>query len=165
MYKIKKATIQHIPIIRALAEKIWPVAYAEILSENQLNYMLQKFYSDKALTEQMEIKKHVFLLANGALKNSIGFGSYSYENETKFKLQKLYVDTESQGLGIGLLLLNKIVAEVKIAGAKTLTLNVNRHNKALAFYLKYGFKIITEEDIDIGYNFYMNDYVMQLDIG
>jgi ribosomal protein S18 acetylase RimI-like enzyme len=40
--------------------------------------------------------------------------------------------------------------------------NVNRHNKALHFYEKYGFKIIREEDIDIGEGYFMNDYVMEL---
>lgn len=164
MCKIEKASIQHIPAIRLLSEKIWPVAYAEILSATQLQYMLQKFYSNEALSEQMEIKKHVFLLAKDALHKPIGFASYSCEKKTIYKLQKLYVLTEKQGLGIGVLLLNKIVAEVKKSGANTLTLNVNRRNKALAFYLKYGFGIIREEDIDIGSHFYMNDYVMQLNI-
>ena len=45
--------------------------------------------------------------------------------------------------------------------ARSLLLNVNRHNKAISFYKKYGFDIIAEEDIDIGNGYYMNDYVME----
>jgi ribosomal protein S18 acetylase RimI-like enzyme len=41
---------------------------------------------------------------------------------------------------------------------------VNRHNRALHFYEKQGFKIIREEDIDIGSGYFMNDYVMELTI-
>ena len=42
-----------------------------------------------------------------------------------------------------------------------LTLNVNRFNKAIDFYLKNGFKIIKEENIEIGNGFLMEDYVME----
>jgi ribosomal protein S18 acetylase RimI-like enzyme len=39
-------------------------------------------------------------------------------------------------------------------------LNVNRNNKALGFYQKFGFVILREEDIDIGNGYFMNDYIM-----
>ena len=40
-------------------------------------------------------------------------------------------------------------------------LNVNRYNKATDFYIKLGFEISYEEDIDIGNGFLMEDYVMK----
>ena len=40
-------------------------------------------------------------------------------------------------------------------------LNVNRRNKAKQFYEHLGFTIISEEDIDIGQGYFMNDYVME----
>ena len=41
-------------------------------------------------------------------------------------------------------------------------LNVLSSNeRANKFYEKFGFNIEKEEDIDIGNNYYMNDYVMQ----
>jgi hypothetical protein len=43
-------------------------------------------------------------------------------------------------------------------------LNVNRYNKARFFYEKFGFKIIDEVDISIGNNYFMNDYVMELNL-
>ena len=58
--------------------------------------------------------------------------------------------------------LNYVITEIKKTGATSLQLNVNRHNKALHFYEKQGFKIIREEDIDIGEGYFMNDYVMEL---
>jgi ribosomal protein S18 acetylase RimI-like enzyme len=59
-------------------------------------------------------------------------------------------------------LLYHIIGEIKKTGATSLQLNVNRHNKALHFYEKQGFKIIRKEDINIGSGYFMNDYVMEL---
>jgi len=54
-----------------------------------------------------------------------------------------------------------LVAAMKIKGASSLQLNVNRNNNAKVFYEKIGFAVIKEEDIDIGNGYLMNDYVME----
>jgi hypothetical protein len=41
---------------------------------------------------------------------------------------------------------------------------VNRYNKARQFYEKMGFVVIGEEDIDIGNNYLMNDYIMEVPV-
>jgi len=78
-----------------------------------------------------------------------------------YKLHKLYVLTSSQGYGAGRFMLDKILEDIKQRNGKTLILNVNRNNPALHFYLKLGFIISGEEDIDIGNGFFMNDYIMK----
>ena len=47
-------------------------------------------------------------------------------------------------------------------GCKSLHLNVNRFNKSVDFYKNLGFIIIGEEDIDIGKEYLMEDFVMEL---
>jgi GNAT superfamily N-acetyltransferase len=74
----------------------------------------------------------------------------------------LYVLTGRQGKGLGKTILDFIRAEILPQGARVLQLNVNRHNTARQFYEKMGFSVIREEDIDIGSNYFMNDYVMEL---
>ena len=49
-------------------------------------------------------------------------------------------------------------------GGKKLELQVNRKNKAVGFYEKMGFQIVESKDFHIGEEFYMNDYVMCLDL-
>jgi ribosomal protein S18 acetylase RimI-like enzyme len=39
-------------------------------------------------------------------------------------------------------------------------LNVNKRNKAIAFYEHQGFRIVREEVIDIGHGYVMDDHVM-----
>jgi hypothetical protein len=41
---------------------------------------------------------------------------------------------------------------------------VNRFNTALGFYKRIGFSIVTEENIDIGQGYWMEDYVMEMPI-
>jgi ribosomal protein S18 acetylase RimI-like enzyme len=91
----------------------------------------------------------------------IGFASFSAHDLKVFHLHKIYVLPSEQGKNFGKQVLDYIISAIKTAGATSLQLNVNRFNKALHFYEKQGFKIIREEDIDIGEGFFMNDYVME----
>ena len=163
MLSIQTAGLKEINLINKLAYRIWPEAYKSILSPGQMKYMLNLIYSPSALKKQMEDLCHKFIIVRDN-KLPAGFASYSLKLNSKniFKLHKIYILHELQGRGIGKYLLGKIIADVKPAGAKFLELNVNRNNKALEFYKKFGFKIISEEDIDIDNGYFMNDYVMKL---
>jgi GNAT superfamily N-acetyltransferase len=158
---IRVAGEDDIDIIKSLAEHIWPATYERMLSPEQIRYMMDLFYSDKSLREQME--RHTFLVAEIETA-PVGFASYSSTLEKGVdKLQKIYIDPGLQGKGIGKAMIAFIVDRQKALGSRALHLNVNRNNKARLFYEKLGFKIIREEDIDIGGNYWMNDYVMRLE--
>lgn len=167
--KIIQASKSQLPIIRDLAYQIWPSTYTEILSEAQLTYMLHKFYSLEALTEQLEKRKHIFLLIENEEK-VVGFASYELNildenlNEVqikKTKIHKIYVLPETQGKGFGNQLINEIEKKAQEAKNMLLFLNVNRFNKAQYFYKKLGFEIVHEEDIEIGNNYLMEDFIME----
>ena len=164
MIAIKKIGIESIPVIFSLAHSIWPNTYKEILAPIQIDYMLQLLYSEASLKIQIEQKKHQFILAVKKNEN-VGFASYSVKSEEEkdiYRLHKIYIHPSLQGKGIGKLMIDYIVKDIKQAGALHLELNVNRYNKALQFYQKLGFVIIKEEDIDLGNSYFMNDYVLIL---
>lgn len=158
---IIEVTKEQLPIVQDLAYKIWPDAYSEILSEAQLDYMLENFYAIPALEEQLN-KGHVFLLAE---EEGVFYGFASYEvnckNTSKTKLHKIYVMPNTQGKGVGKLLLNEVENKARKAQNTHLFLNVNKYNKAQSFYQKQNFKIILEEVIPIGNGYVMDDYVME----
>ncbi len=163
MASIRKAGIEHIHLIMDIARQTWPVAYGEILSPDQMKYMLNLFYSEASLQEQMLQQQHKFILVfdNDA---AAGFASYSPKNSEEpsvFRLHKIYIHPNQQGKGTGKVVLDYIISDIKSSKATALELNVNRHNKALHFYQKLGFEITREEDIDIGNGYYMNDYLMR----
>lgn len=164
MPEIKKAGINDVALIRRLAHAIWPDAYGEILSPEQLAYMLQLIYSTQSLTKQIEDLHHQFIIVYDN-NEAVGFASYSpktLHDTSIYRLHKLYVLPNQQGKGTGKFLLNYIIDEIRPMAATIIELNVNRYNKALHFYTKIGFAISKEEDIDIGGGYFMNDYVMCL---
>jgi ribosomal protein S18 acetylase RimI-like enzyme len=156
------ATKEQLAIVKNLAYIIWPNAYETILSRAQLDYMLEMIYSIDSLEKQFNIG-HVFILIEDD-QNFIGFASYELNcnNSNKTKLQKLYVLPEIQGKGIGKQVIDYIKDKVVLSNNVALFLNVNKFNKAKDFYQKYGFQIIKEEVIDIGNNYIMDDYVMEI---
>lgn len=158
---IRTAELEDINTIGYLAYQIWPIAYKEILTLEQLQYMLNRLYSPAALRTQMINDHHTFLLAE-LDEGPVGFASYSKTTEPGlFKLHKLYIHTQVKGKGLGKILLDAVITEVKALKATTLRLNVNKYNTAKLFYEKQGFAVIEEEDIDIGNGYFMNDYVME----
>jgi ribosomal protein S18 acetylase RimI-like enzyme len=165
MVKILYAGIKDIPVINSLAHNIWPVAYKDILSKAQMDYMLDLLYNPSSLQQQIQDQNHQFLILYFNDEPS-GFASFSVKPglADTYKLHKLYVQTKQQGAGFGKALLNHVLYLIKKADGKYLQLNVNRDNKALQFYLKQNFKIIAEEDIDIGEGYFMNDYIMQREL-
>lgn len=162
MISIISAAVQHIEEIRKIAFKTWPITFGKILSEAQIEYMLNMMYSQEALTRQIEEQKHCFLLGveNGRY---LGYVSYElhYQDEAITKIHKIYVLPEAQGKGVGKVLLSRVEAEAILHGDQKLALNVNKYNEAAYFYNRMGFECVGTEDIDIGSGFLMEDKIME----
>ena len=164
---IRPAKLEDRALIRSISERTWPSTYGHIISQEQIDFMLDWMYSDESLAEQFS-KGHQFFIAN-LNGEDVGFCSVSAEprdnelgNQKAYKLNKLYVLPTAHGTGTGKTLLNKAIETAKDAKATSLFLQVNKHNNAYTFYLKNGFKKESEFQFDIGNGYYMDDYVMRL---
>lgn len=161
---IRPADLDDVNTIGFLAQQIWPETYGAILSPEQLRYMLNLFYSPRSLRRQMIDDKHQFLLLEEE-EDAIGFASWSPTVVPGvYKLHKLYVLPGQQGKGLGKTILQFIFDTIRPEGARTLRLNVNRYNKARQFYERMGFTVVGEEDVPIGNNYFMNDFVMEIPV-
>ncbi|MFK7050360.1 MULTISPECIES: GNAT family N-acetyltransferase [Flavobacterium] len=157
--KIIEVKKEEISVIKKLAYTIWPDTYKEILSVEQIEYMLNLFYNEEALLKQM--KKQNFLLLEEK-DQFIGFASYEINSKIKkTKLHKIYILPNLQGRGLGRFLLNEIIKRAQEANNLHLFLNVNKYNNALHFYKKIGFQVIADEVIPIGNNYVMDDFVLE----
>jgi GNAT superfamily N-acetyltransferase len=162
MIIIKEASIEDLNTVQEIAYKSWPDTYSTILSQDQIDYMLNLWYTSEVLIDNMTHKKHFFLLAlDGDI--CLGFASYehNYLNKNSTRLHKIYLLPEAQGKGVGKLLIDTVENLAKIHQSDFISLNVNKFNKACSFYQKIGFEIVDEYDTEIGNGYLMEDYIMQ----
>ncbi|GAA4320348.1 GNAT family N-acetyltransferase [Compostibacter hankyongensis] len=160
MIQITGAATEDLPLIRQLAEIIWPPTFKDILSEEQMTYMLELMYNLEVLQRQAR-EGHTFLLLY-ADRHPSGYAHFSAKDEPGiYKLHKLYLLPALQGQGAGRKLLEGVCARAQRQGGTLLELQVNRHNKAKAFYEKMGFTVYRTADIPIGNGYFMNDFIMR----
>lgn len=166
MIEIRKSTVADCDTIRSIAEIAFPETYARILTKDQIDYMMEWMYSIPNLEKQMLEEGHIYYLAFEEGK-PVGYVSIQQEGADLFHLQKIYVLPEMQGKGVGKKLFERAVEAVKELHPEkcSVELNVNRENGALHFYEKMGMKKLRSGDFDIGNGYYMNDYIMGLEVG
>lgn len=164
MFACRKATEADIPLIRLLAGVAFPATYRELLSPAQLDYMMEWMYSEQSLREQL-CGGHVFYIAS-CDGEPCGYVSVERQGERLFHLQKIYVLPRFQGCGAGEFLFRRAVEYIRSVhpGPCMMELNVNRRNRALHFYERMGMRRLREGDFPIGDGYYMNDYIMGLEI-
>lgn len=165
MNSIRVASTDDVADIQKIADKVWASTYTKILSKEQIDYMLELFYSSQVIAGQISNGTQTYLILEEESK-PVAFASYSRWNNdsTANKLHKLYCLAEHHGKGYGRLLLKEIETRTASEQLNKLYLNVNRHNPAKTFYENMGYTIAYTEDIDIGNGFFMNDYVMSKDV-
>lgn len=159
VFEIRKATIGDIPLVRDLTFQVWPQTYASILSQEQIDYMLEMMYSPASLEKQMKEGAQFIFVYDG--KEPVGFASYQETAPAVYKLHKIYVLPSQQGKGTGRFVIDHIIDEIIKQKAKALQLQVNRNNNAKSFYERLGFTAIEEIKLDIGNGYFMDDYIME----
>ena len=164
MIEIVQLGKEEIFLVHNLAHDIWPKAFRNIISSDQINYMLDWMYDINTLEEQVQTG-HLFYVVkeDGVAKGFIGLEP-NYPDIEILRIHKFYVLPECQGKGMGRVLFNKAVDVAFDLDLSTLHLNVNRFNPSVEFYKHLGFKVVAEEDIDIGRDYFMEDYIMELNL-
>lgn len=147
-----------IPRISALASRVWNEAYKGIVDQDQIDYMLEKYLSPKAIEEEIA-NGYVFILLTSGQRD-VGFAAYRMEGERMF-VSKLYVENGLRGIGITSRMLKLLKDQCVRKGVGSMYLTVNRNNlSAIQAYKAMGFVIEKEIDTPIGNGFEMNDYIM-----
>lgn len=161
-FQIVEAQKANITQIKALAHAIWPSTFGDILSAEQIDYMLEMMYAEESLLKQIETYGHRFFLIKEE-GEAVGFISLEHHvhHQPKTKIHKIYLLPETQGKGLGKALIDHAEAEALARGDHYLFLNVNKFNPATKFYEKCGFEVVKEEVIPIGKGFVMDDFVFE----
>lgn len=125
----------HLPVVRDLAHMIWPLAYANILTGEQIHNMLERIYSLDNLRKEIASGHQFFLaMVNEA---PVGYASAFREGSTIW-IKKLYVVPACTGQGIGTMLLKAATSHFLPAAQVRLLVNSN-NTSAQHFYERLGF--------------------------
>lgn len=165
MFTIVEAKPSDFAVIRDIAFATWPSTYGEILSSEQLKYMLDTFYNIESLRHVSKNNHDFYLLQLDGI--SVGFMDieHQFSGLKATKIHKLYVLPHVQGKSAGRFLINFAEEKAIQNHSTTLTLNVNKFNKAVAFYQKMAFEIVADEVIELDFGYVMDDFRMERKIG
>ncbi|MDB9496718.1 GNAT family N-acetyltransferase [Spirulina major CS-329] len=142
--------------IAALADRIWRHHYTAIIGMAQVDYMLERFQSPRAIAAQIQAGYYYRLVTGAA--GEIGYFAVQPHGESLF-LSKFYVLAGQRGQGYGRQMMAEIERIAQEQGCDRITLTVNKHNEqTLAIYQKLGFTVEDAIVTDIGGGFVMDDF-------
>ncbi|MBD3652777.1 GNAT family N-acetyltransferase [Kangiella sp.] len=156
---ITKANESDLTAIANLADIIWREHYTPIIGPEQVEYMLGKFQSASAMSQQLlEGVDYYSLWLDDLL---IGYLSFYTKGDALF-LSKIYVLSQLRGQGIGQQAVDFVKQQAQSKGLDRIQLTVNKYNTgSITAYERMGFKKTEEVVMDIGGGFVMDDYVME----
>lgn len=157
------STSEEVAELSRLASVIWQEYYVSIITLEQIDYMIQKYQSESAITEQIYQQGYEYYFIQRD-DSPVGYMSVKQE-EGKLFLSKFYIGKEHRGQGYAsqaLAFLEQLCIEQSM---NLIWLTVNRHNESsIAVYEKKGFQTVREQVADIGNGFVMDDFVMEKEI-
>jgi ribosomal protein S18 acetylase RimI-like enzyme len=157
----RTATAADVSSIQNLAERIWWAHYREMLTSEQIDYMLRLIYAPERLeAEILQGQTMQLALRDDVPVGYCQYGARQRGEEAEWFVQKLYLLPELHGQGIGRRLIAMAVADAP-AGLP-IRLHVHRGNAAaINAYFAYGFTIESTQLTDIGNGYVMDDFVMR----
>ena len=159
---IPATSITHFECIAQLADVICREHYIPIVGKQQIDYMLEKYQSAKAISEQAKQGFEYFLITFNT--TPVAYISIKKEAKALF-LSKIYVLSTYRGKKIGKAAMDFIESKANRYQLKTIRLTVNINNiNAIKAYEKLGFKNLGPLVTDIGNGFVMDDYQMEKEL-
>lgn len=147
--------------IQHLAREIWYAHFLNIITPQQIEYMLPMMYASKVMRKEIESDGIVYKKVLQA-QSLVGYLSYGpHVVGEVMKLYKCYLHPSLHGQGYGQTMLQYVRDTARDLGYPEVILSVNKHNhKAIAAYKRFGFIVTSAVTTDIGGGFVMDDYVL-----
>ncbi|MEG1613195.1 MAG: GNAT family N-acetyltransferase [Clostridia bacterium] len=141
-----------------LATEIWNEHYINIISKQQIDYMLNKYQSYFAIKNAINSGYLYFIIVCN--ETPIGYFALRQDNLSMY-LDKLYVLKEYRGQGISKFAIEYAENITLINEKKCIHLTVNKNNRgSILAYKSLGFNVESSVNTDIGGGFIMDDYQM-----
>ena len=158
---VKVETDEQIKEFCTLARDIWNEYSVCFITQDQIDYMLEKFQSEEVVKSQIAFQKYQYYFLEEDGEN-FGYFAVQKQKDNLF-LSKFYIDKDHRGKGYARKAFNnaitKIAAELELP---KITLTVNKYNiPSVCIYEKLGFVRTGSVETDIGGGFVMDDYIYE----
>lgn len=156
---------EQIEKVAQIADETWHEHYNDILDADQIDYMVEKFQSIKAIVGQMVNEDYSYILLHTDGED-IGYVAIREEKMNKeLFLSKIYILKKYRGKGFATQTFQYLEDFCKGKGYTKIWLTVNKYNlNSIKTYEKKGFKKIRTQVVEIGEGYVMDDYVMEKDL-
>lgn len=156
-----EVTKENIDVLAELSKTIWNECFIDIITKEQIDYMVSKFQSKEAMEDQIANENYTYYFINADSEN-VGYTGIC-PKENKLFLSKLYLIRESRGKGFAKKTMDFIKQKAREQNLEAVWLTVNKNNqRAIDFYKISGFSIIDSQVKDIGKGMVMDDYIMEV---
>ena len=141
MVLIRPASEQDVPALRALGIRTWRATYEGLLPDALVAGGIDEFWNDYSLGAAARSGRLLVAFKDGV---PAGLAEFDRVDGARTAIWKLYVAPEAQGRGIGVLLLERVLAT---AGTPEVRVEHDARNAAAAaFFDKHGFAVDAVED-------------------
>lgn len=146
--------------VSILANSIWHEYFPSILSESQIDYMVDKFQSFSAMQDQVKHQQYHY---HKVYKNDELIGYIGLQNQPdRLFLSKLYLKNSARGRHYSSIMFDYVKEQAKKYCYSAIYLTCNKNNKhSLDVYEKFGFQWIDSIQTDIGQGYIMDDYLLE----
>ena len=160
----KIETDEQIKELCVLAKEIWNEYSICFISQEQIDYMLEKFQSEAVVKDQIKFQKYQYYFLEEDGEN-IGYFAVQRQKDNLF-LSKIYIKKGFRGKGYGRkAFVNAIIPIAQELELPAIRLTFNKYNFAsIMAYEKLGFDRIDSKEFDIGNGYVMDDYIYQYTI-
>ncbi|GHV46650.1 N-acetyltransferase [Clostridia bacterium] len=163
MIMIEKVRESDFTELAELADGIWHEFFPPIIGEAQTDYMVEHFQSYDAIVRQTSGENYFYYFIKSSGGELAGYFAIApnFPENGKLFLSKLYLKKSFRGQHLA----SEVFCFLEKLPFRKIHLTVNRYNDgAVSLYRRRGFTVTETVDKDIGGGFFMNDYIMELDI-
>ena len=141
MVLIRPATADDVAALRALGIRTWRATYEGVLPDALVARGIAEFWNEYSLGAAARSGRLLVAFKDGV---PAGMAEFDRVDELRTAIWKLYVAPEAQGRGIGVMLLERVLAA---AGTPEVRVEHDARNAAAAaFFAKHGFAVDALED-------------------
>ncbi|MBI4225778.1 GNAT family N-acetyltransferase [Candidatus Roizmanbacteria bacterium] len=148
MFTISKIDLDEIKAAKDVLSLTWKNTYGKYFSAKAIKKITSRWHAEKLLLKQAKDSDVYFAAAKDKKDVIVGIITVRKVDADTLFMHRIYVNPKFQGMGVGSQLLDSSLKY--FSEARKLKLECEKkNNKACAFYLKKGFKIIGEKDDEV----------------